>query len=101
MEHSTRPQTIGYSLADSPVGLLAWILDEFASWTDWRDNVEQAINRDRILDTVTLLWLTATGASSARFYWQNFPPEDAERVPVPAGVTVFPAGIEKLPRQCG
>lgn len=98
-QHSTRPQTIGYSLVDSPVGLLAWILDKFASWTDWHDEVEEAVSRDRMLDTVTLYWLTATGASSARFYWQNFPPDDADPVTVPAGVTVFPADIEKLPRR--
>lgn len=99
LQQSTRPQTIGYSLVDSPVGLLAWILDKFDSWTDFQDTVEDAISRDRILDTVTLYWLTATGASSARFYWQNYPPDNADPVTVPAGVTVFPADIEKFPRQ--
>lgn len=99
LEHSTRPQTIGYSLVDSPVGLLAWILEKFASWTDSLGNVEEAIGRDRILDTVTLYWLTATGASSARFYWQNYPPDNADPVTIPAGITRFPADIEKLPRQ--
>ena len=99
LEQSTRPQAIAYSLVDSPVGLLAWILDKFALWTDSRGNVEDAVSRDRILDTVTLYWLTATGGSSARFYWQNFPPDNAAPVTVPTGVTVFPADIEKLPRR--
>ena len=99
LEQSTRPQAIGYSLVDSPVGLLAWILDKFALWTDSRGNVESAISRDRILDTVTLYWLTATGGSSARFYWQNYPPDNSDPITVPTGVTIFPADIEKLPRQ--
>lgn len=98
LEQSTRPQTIGYSLVDSPVGLLAWMLEKFAAWTDSSDH-EPAISADRILDTVTLYWLTATGASSARFYWQNFPPDNGDPVTVPTAVTVFPADIEKLPRQ--
>ncbi len=99
LEQSTRPQAIAYSLVDSPVGLLAWILDKFALWTDSGGNVEDAVSRDRILDTVTLYWLTGTGGSSARFYWQNFPPDNSAPVVVPTGVTVFPADIEKIPRR--
>ncbi|SDP19327.1 Pimeloyl-ACP methyl ester carboxylesterase [Nakamurella panacisegetis] len=97
---STRPQTIGYALLDSPVGLLAWILDKFHSWTDHDGLVEAAVSRDRMLDTVTLYWLSGTGGSSARFYWENFPPPgNDEVVEVPTAVTIFPADIEKLPRR--
>jgi hypothetical protein len=52
-----------------------------------------------MLDTVTLYWLSATGGSSARFYWENFPPERSGVVAVPSAVTVFPRDIEKLPRK--
>jgi epoxide hydrolase len=95
LQQSTRPQTLAYGLVDSPVAQLTWILDKFLTWTDPRSPV----NRDDVLDTVTLYWLTATGGSSARFYRENFPPERDEPVPVPAAVTVFPADIERFPRR--
>jgi pimeloyl-ACP methyl ester carboxylesterase len=100
LEQSTRPQTLAYALVDSPVAQLTWILDKFHGWTDHGGSLEAAVSRDRILDTVTLYWLTGTGGSSARFYWENFPPRgNDEVVTVPTGVTIFPADIEKLPRR--
>jgi pimeloyl-ACP methyl ester carboxylesterase len=100
LQQSTRPQTVAYGLADSPVAQLTWILDKFHSWTDHENSVEAAVSRDRTLDTVTLYWLTNTGGSSARFYWENFPPRgNDEVVTVPTAVTIFPADIEKLPRR--
>jgi pimeloyl-ACP methyl ester carboxylesterase len=100
LQQSTRPQTLAYALVDSPVAQLAWILDKLHSWTDHRESVEEAVSRDRILDLVTMYWLTGTGGSSARFYWENFPPRgNDEQVDVPTAVTVFPADIEKLPRR--
>ncbi|MFI7586339.1 epoxide hydrolase family protein [Spongisporangium articulatum] len=99
LEQSTRPQTVAYALADSPVAQLTWILDKFHSWTDHQGSVTDAVSRDRILDTVMLYWLTGSGGSSARFYWENFPPRGNEDVvSVPAAVTIFPADIEKVPR---
>jgi pimeloyl-ACP methyl ester carboxylesterase len=99
LQQSTRPQTIGYAVVDSPVAQLTWILDKFYSWTDHQGVVETAVSRDRILDVVTRYWLTASGGSSARFYWENLPPRgDHEVISVPAAVTIFPADIEKLPR---
>lgn len=97
LEQSTRPQTIGYALTDSPVGQLTWLLDKFWSWTDNTGDPVSAIRRDRILDTVTLYWLTATAGSSARFYWENFPPDNTGMVSVPTAVTIYPADIEKVP----
>ncbi|MGV9408293.1 epoxide hydrolase family protein [Nocardia sp. NPDC003693] len=97
-----RPQTIGYSLVDSPVGLLAFILDKFAEWTDTDDSPFETISMDRLLDNVTLYWLTRTGASAARIYHEShggintFDPE--LRVDVPAALTVYPRDIEKCPR---
>jgi pimeloyl-ACP methyl ester carboxylesterase len=101
-QQATRPQTIGYSLVDSPVGLLAWILDKFAEWSDTEDSPFETISRDRVLDDVTLYWLTRTGASSARIYYEShggvnsLDPE--LRVDVPAAISIYPRDIEKCPR---
>jgi len=98
-QQATRPQTIGYSLVDSPTGLLAWILDKFAEWTDTEDSPFETISRDRILDDVTLYWLTRTGASSARIYYESHASLDPElRVDVPSAITQYPRDIEKYPR---
>ncbi|MEU0168289.1 epoxide hydrolase [Streptomyces iakyrus] len=98
-QQATRPQTIGYSLVDSPVGLLAWILDKFAEWSDTDDSPFERIARDRILDNVTLYWLTRTGASAARIYWESHNSLDPGlRVDVPSAITMYPRDIEKVPR---
>jgi hypothetical protein len=67
----TRPQTIGYSLSDSPSGLAAWIYEKFAQWSDSEGIPERVFSRDEMLNDITLYWLTNTGASSSRFYWEN------------------------------
>ncbi|MGW2342107.1 epoxide hydrolase family protein [Streptomyces sp. NPDC001661] len=98
-QQATRPQTIGYALVDSPVGLLAWILDKFAEWTDTEDSPFERIPMDRILDDVTLYWLTRTGASAARIYYESHNSLDpALRVDVPAAITAYPRDVEKCPR---
>lgn len=98
-QQSTRPQTVGYSLVDSPVGLLAWILDKFAEWTDTDDSPFETISIDKVLDDVTLYWLTRTGASSARIYYESHNSLDPElRVDVPSAISVYPRDIEKCPR---
>lgn len=101
-QQATRPQTIGYSLVDSPVGLLAWILDKFAEWTDTDDSPFETISRDRILDDVTLYWLTRSGASAARIYAESHGGVNALdpelRVDVPSAITIYPRDIEKCPR---
>ena len=112
LEMATRPQTIGYALLDSPVALAAWLLDHD---TDSYDKIAHAfvdgrpsgnLTRDRIVDNVTLYWLTGTGASAARSYWDSYgvaataaaaghaPPE----VSVPVGFTTFPDEIWRTPR---
>lgn len=99
-QQATRPQTIGYSLVDSPVGLLAWILDKFAEWTDTEDSPFESISKDRLLDNVTLYWLTRSGASAARIYYESHDSLDPDlRVDVPAAVTMYPHDIEKYPRE--
>lgn len=96
---ATRPQTIGYSLVDSPVGLLAWILDKFAEWSDTEDSPFETMSRDRILDNVTLYWLTRTGASAARIYYESHNSFDPGlRIDVPAAITAYPRDVEKCPR---
>ncbi|MCJ1706528.1 epoxide hydrolase family protein [Microbacterium sp. VKM Ac-2923] len=96
---ATAPQTIGYSLVDSPVGLLAWILEKFAEWSDTNDTPFETISRDRLLDNVTLYWLTATGASAARIYFESHQSLDPGLVvSVPAALTTYPRDIEKHPR---
>ncbi|MFE5291196.1 epoxide hydrolase [Isoptericola sp. NPDC056618] len=99
-QQATRPQTIGYSLVDSPVGLLAWLLDKFAEWSDTEDSPFETISRDRILDDVTLYWLTRTGASAARIYAESPGSLDPElRVDVPSALTMYPGDIEsRTPR---
>ncbi|MGV9281906.1 epoxide hydrolase family protein [Streptomyces sp. NPDC003730] len=98
-QQATRPQTIGYSLVDSPVGLLAWIVDKFAEWSDTRDTPFETISRDRVLDNVTLYWLTRSGASAARIYYESHNSLDPGlRVDVPSAITAYPHDVEKCPR---
>ncbi|OKH92580.1 epoxide hydrolase family protein [Streptomyces uncialis] len=98
-QQATRPQTIGYSLVDSPVGLLAWILDKFAEWSDTEDSPFEKIPMDRVLDDVTLYWLTRSGASAARIYYESHNSLDPGlRVDVPSAITMYPRDVEKCPR---
>jgi microsomal epoxide hydrolase len=96
---ATRPQTIGYGLSDSPVGLAAWLYDKLADWVFTRGNPEASISEDAILDNITLYWLTNTGAASARIYWENAA-HDAKLVPIsiPAAVSIFPGEVYRPPR---
>ncbi|MDK4717808.1 epoxide hydrolase [Rhizobium sp. CNPSo 3968] len=99
----TRPQTIGYSLADSPSGLAAWIYEKFAQWSDSDGVPERVLSRDDMLNDITLYWLTNVGASSSRFYWENnnnnFSSETQKTkdIKVPVAITAFPKEIYKAP----
>ena len=110
LEQSTRPQTIGYSLLDSPVGLAGWMLDHD---TDSYYKISQAfvegkpagnLTRDNILDNITLYWLKGTGASAARWYWESGQAtaraagKSPPAVAVPVGFTTFPGEIFAAPR---
>jgi pimeloyl-ACP methyl ester carboxylesterase len=97
-EQSTRPQTVGYGLTDSPSGQCMWIVEKFWDWTDCAGHPENVISRDRLLDNVMLYWLPGTGASSARLYWESFKRRRMDEVPVPTGVTLFPKELWRLPR---
>ena len=100
---NTRPQTLGYSLADSPVGMLAFFYDKFTEWTHSGGTPERVLTRDEILDDVSLYWLTNTGTSSSRSYWDAAQgeggPFNAFDIPnVPVAVTIFPGEIYRAPR---
>ena len=98
-QQSTRPQTLGYGLVDSPVAQMAWIIEKFWSWTDCDGHPENALSRDELLDNVTVYWVTGTGASSARLYWESMGAwRPADRVEVPTGVAAFPKEILRSPR---
>ncbi|SHG04930.1 Pimeloyl-ACP methyl ester carboxylesterase [Pedobacter caeni] len=93
-EQATKPQTIGYALADSPVGQAAWIYEKFYDWTDNDGSPERILSLDEMIDNIMMYWLPNTGASSARLYrenadvtWGSIP------VNVPVGVSQFPKDV--------
>jgi pimeloyl-ACP methyl ester carboxylesterase len=99
-QQSTRPQTLGYGLVDSPAAQCAWIVEKFHAWTDNDGHPESVLTRDELLDNVMLYWLPGTGASSARLYWESFDdPAAREPVDLPAGCSVFPREVFPVSRR--
>jgi pimeloyl-ACP methyl ester carboxylesterase len=92
-QQATRPQTLGYALADSPSGQAAWILEKFWAWTDCDGHPENVLNRDELLDNVMFYWATNSATSSARIYWESFGKPRATQLALPVGVTVYPKEI--------
>ena len=96
-QQATRPQTLAYGLADSPVGQMAWIVEKFYTWTDCeKDGVkhpENALSKDEMLDNVMLYWLNNCAASSARLYWESFGTPNLEPIDIPVGCSIFPKEI--------
>lgn len=101
-QQSTRPQTLGYGLVDSPLGQATWIIEKFYEWTDCDGHPENALSRDEMLDNVMFYWLTASGASSARLYWESFNRAFSSAgdngVTLPTGCSIFPKEIVATPR---
>ncbi len=98
--HRTKPQTAAFGLTDSPVGLLAWIVEKLRSWSDCDGDLERRYSKDEILDDVTIYWLTGTIGSSMRMYHANGEIPVAERlrrVDVPSGFLLFPADLVRPP----
>ena len=98
---STRPQTIGYGLVDSPIGQAAWILEKFYEWTDCDGHPENILTRDELLDNIMFYWLTGSGASSARLYWESFGQAFSgglQKIEVPTGCSIFPKEIVATPK---
>ncbi len=101
-QQSTRPQTLGYGLADSPAGQAMWILEKFWRWTDCQGHPENVLSRNELIDNIMLYWLTNSGASSARLYWESFNRTAGgggnNSVTVPTGCSIFPQEIVPTPR---
>jgi len=99
----TRPQTTGYMLSDSPSALAAFLYEKIAEWSQSDLRPESVIGRDAILDDITLYWLTNTGASSSRFYWENnnnnfsSQHQKTKDIKVPVAISVFPQEIYQAP----
>jgi epoxide hydrolase len=105
-EQATRPQTIGYSLTDSPAGLCAWIAEKLWAWTDHPGDLGGVLSADQVLDNITLYWLTGTAASSARLYWESiaqvtewFTVAATDTITVPTGCSVFPKEVPRPSRR--
>ena len=98
-QQSTRPQTVGYGLVDSPVGLAAWILEKMWAWTDNGGSPYDALSKDQILNNIMVYWLSGTGASSARLYWESFSKFGEGTVAIPAGASQYPKEIIPAPRK--
>ena len=94
-QQSTRPQTLGYGLVDSPAGQAAWILEKFWSWMDCDGHPENVLTRDELLDNVMMYWLPAAGASSAKLYWESFGASRTQ-VEVPMGASIFPKEVFRI-----
>ena len=105
-EHSTRPQTIGYALVDSPPALCAWIIEKFWAWTDCDGHPENVLTRDELLDNLMLYWLPRAGASSVRLYWESMSQVNElisgttdDVVEVPTGCSIFPKELQRPSRR--
>lgn len=103
--HSLDPQTLGYALSDSPVGLAAWILERRRAWSDCDGDVENCFSKDDLLTTISIYWLTDTITSSLRFYWETarhpWQPSHDRQPPceAPTGIGVFPKETILVPRR--
>lgn len=98
-QQGTRPQTIGYALADSPVGQAAWIVEKYQAWMDCDGHPENVLSRDELLDQVMLYWLPNSATSSARLYWESFAKPNRDPVDVATGISLFPKEIFRSSRR--
>ncbi len=105
MLQSTKPQTLGYGLNDSPVGLASWILEKFNSWSDNKGNIENSFTKDELLTNIMIYWVSGTINSSIRMYLEEARaayggggPKSARRVEQPTGVAIFP-GEAQFPEE--
>lgn len=98
-QQSTRPQTVGYGLVDSPIGQAGWILEKIWAWTDNQGSPWDALSRDQVLDNIMLYWLPRNGASSARLYWESFGSFAAQEIAIPVAVSAFPREVLPTPRK--
>ncbi|MEO2175942.1 MAG: epoxide hydrolase [bacterium] len=99
----SKPQTLGYGLNDSPIGLAAWITEKFHSWTDCDGNVENAVTKDELLTNIMIYWVTGSITSSARLYYESNHVKnnlhEHGRIATPTGCTMFPGELFQPPCQ--
>lgn len=99
----TKPQTLSYGLTDSPVGLAAWIVEKFRSWSDCNGDVESVYTKDELLTNITIYWVTETISSSIRIYYESLKDplelKPGEKIEVPTAVARFPKDINYPPRE--
>jgi microsomal epoxide hydrolase len=98
----TKPQSLAYGLNDSPAGLAAWIVEKFRAWSDCGGEIARSFSRDRLLENISVYWLTGTIGSSMRLYYEDHGPGRGEALPpvkVPVGHAHFPAEIYTCPRR--
>ena len=99
-QQSTRPQTLGYGLVDSPTGQAAWILEKFWAWTDCNGHPENVLTKDEMLANISIYWFTNSAASSGRLYWHSFGrATDLPEVLVPMGGAIYPKEIFRSSRR--
>jgi epoxide hydrolase len=100
IEHSTKPQTVGVALNDSPAGLLAWIVEKLRTWSDCDGDPENVFTRDRMITNVMTYWVTENVTSSARLYWELMHTGEPApgRVDVPTGIASYPKEVIRFPR---
>ncbi len=101
MMQSTKPQTLAFGLNDSPVGLAAWIIEKFRTWSDCDGNVEKRFTKDELLANLTIYWATETISSSIRLYYENAHDQEASwgRVEVPTAMAMLPKDLFPTPRE--
>jgi microsomal epoxide hydrolase len=99
----TKPQTLGYSLEDSPAGLAAWIIEKFRAWSDCGGEIERSFTKDQLLTNITVYWVTGTATSSTRLYYEmrnaGATALPQQYVDVPTGIASYPGEVTKPPRR--
>jgi pimeloyl-ACP methyl ester carboxylesterase len=98
-QQGTRPQTLGYGLADSPAGQAAWVVEKYQAWMDCDGHPENVLTRDELLDQVMMYWLPNSATSSARLYWESFAKVNRDAVETPAGISLFAKEIFRCSRR--
>ncbi|KAI6749326.1 hypothetical protein HG530_015165 [Fusarium avenaceum] len=99
LQQSTRPQTIGYGLADSPVAQAAWMFEKYRDWSHHDGDVETVFSKDEMLDTIVLYWLSNSSTSSARYYWECGLGSTSYHIELPVGVSWFGGDNSYAPKE--
>lgn len=99
LQQSTKPQTTGYGLSDSPAALAAWIVEKMHGWSGKPNDLWSVFSMDEALDNIMLYWLTNSGTSSVRYYWEAVDDSTAWKIKLPVGVSWFPNDMSFGPRE--